>query len=89
MKSMKSHLSSSKDVVVHSMDQSEYHVSLSRPFVLRHHHIDPFVKALRKALREVKRYVFMISSPNASHIQTRKNKTGLCIHLKITRYSKR
>ena len=58
---MKSHLSSSKDVVVHPMDQSEYHVSLSRPFVLRHHHIDPFVKALRKALREVKRYVFVWS----------------------------
>ena len=82
MKSMKSHLSSLKDVVVHPMDQSEYHVSLSRPFVLRHHHIDPFVKALRKALREVKRYVLEISHRMCvTHVQTRKTQKQIQVYI--------
>ena len=37
--------------VIHVWEASDCHVSLSRPFVLQYHDIDPFVQALRHCLR--------------------------------------
>lgn len=54
--SMKSYLSSSPSRKVHMTHVDEYHVSLSRPFVLRSHHIDAFMKALRNAIHEEKSF---------------------------------
>ena len=39
------------DVTVHHITGKDRHVSLSRPFVLRFHHIDTFIARMRNALK--------------------------------------
>jgi hypothetical protein len=51
------HCGGDTSLVVPSDDGWSPHLSLSRPFVLRKHHIDPFVEALRAKLSCVRGYV--------------------------------
>lgn len=44
--------------IVHAIDPDDMHVSLTRPFVLRRHHIDRFVESVRKALSDVEGFTF-------------------------------
>lgn len=45
---------------LHPIKSSDFHISLSRPFVLREHHIKPFLVGLRKHLATVRRFNYTL-----------------------------